>query len=120
MSLPEVVLLAEGFGMCAHRKQRRKFEDAPYMVHPIRVARIVHEYTDDANVIAAAMKMRRVFGDAITDLVLEVTDMSRPTDGKRAVRKEKDKEHVARTTASASRRMIRGLLLFTCGRPMRS
>jgi (p)ppGpp synthase/HD superfamily hydrolase len=63
-------------------------------VHPIRVARIVSDYTDDANVIAAAMmhdgledmddtaeEMRRVFGDAITDLVLEVTDVSRPGDG---------------------------------------
>src|SRR5271157_433956 len=62
------------------------------------------KYTDDANVISAAMmhdvledtdvmaeEMRRVFGDAITDLVLEVTDVSRPSDGKRAVRKEKDK-----------------------------
>ena len=89
--LPEIILLAQGFGMCAHRNQRRKFEDAPYMVHPIRVARIVAEYTDDANVIAAAMmhdvledtdvtaeEMRCVFGDAITDLVLEVTDVSRP------------------------------------------
>jgi hypothetical protein len=40
--------------------------------------------------------MRRVFGDAITDLVLEVTDVSRPSDGKRAVREEKValKQHV--------------------------
>lgn len=102
-ALPEIVLLAEGFGLCAHREQRRKFEDARYMVHPIRVASIVHEYTNDANVIAAAMmhdvledtdatadEMRRVFGDAITDLVLEVTDVSQPSDGKRAIRKEKD------------------------------
>jgi (p)ppGpp synthase/HD superfamily hydrolase len=110
-SLPEIVLLAEGFGRCAHRNQRRKFEDAPYMVHPIRVARIVYEYTDDANVIAAAMmhdvledtdvtaeEMRRVFGDAITNLVLDVTDVSRPSDGVRAVRKEKDREHLARSS----------------------
>jgi hypothetical protein len=107
-SLPEIVLLAEGFGLCAHRNQQRKFEDAPYMVHPIRVARIVHEYTDDANVIAAAMmhdvledtdvtaeEMRRVFGDRITDLVLEVTDVSRPSDGIRQVRKDKDRKHLA-------------------------
>ncbi len=51
LKLPEIALLAEGFGMCAHRNQRRKFEDAPYIVHPIRVAHIVAEYTDDANVI---------------------------------------------------------------------
>ena len=109
--LPEVALLAQGFAMCAHRNQRRKYEDVPYMVHPIRVARIVHEYTDDANVIAAAMmhdvledtdvtaeEMRRVFGDPMTDLVLEVTDVSRPSDGKSAVRKEKDKEHLAKSS----------------------
>jgi (p)ppGpp synthase/HD superfamily hydrolase len=109
--LPEIVLLAEGFGLCAHRNQRRKFEDAPYMVHPIRVATIVHEYTDDPNVIAAAMmhdvledtdvtseEMRRVFGDAITDLVLEVTDVSRPQDGVRKVRKDKDREHLAKSS----------------------
>ena len=45
-----------------------------------------------------AQKMRRGFGDAITDLVLEVTDVSRPSDGKRAVRKENDKDHLARSS----------------------
>ena len=109
--LPEITLLAEGFGLCAHRNQRRKFEDAPYMVHPIRVARIVQEYTDDPDVIAAAMmhdvledtdvtaeEMRRVFGDTITDLVLDVTDVSRPSDGVRQVRKDKDREHLAKSS----------------------
>jgi hypothetical protein len=42
------------------------------------------------------------FGDAITDLVLEVTDVSRPSDGKRAVRKEKDKDHLARSSADGA------------------
>ena len=59
------------------------------------MARIVAEYADDPNLIAAAFmhdvmedtdvtaeEMRRVFGDGITDLVLEVTDVSRPGDGK--------------------------------------
>lgn len=41
--------------MCAHRNQRRKYEDAPYVVHCECVARIVAEYTDDTNVIAAAV-----------------------------------------------------------------
>jgi (p)ppGpp synthase/HD superfamily hydrolase len=113
--LPEIALLAQGFAMCAHRNQRRKHEDAPYVVHCERVARVVAEYTDDANVIAAAMmhdvledtdvtaeEMRRVFGDAVTDLVLEVTDVSRPSDGKRTVRKEKDKDHLARSSASGA------------------
>lgn len=115
LDLPAIALLAQGFAMCAHRNQRRKYEDAPYVVHCERVARIVAEYTDDANVIAAAMmhdvledtdvtaeEMRRVFGDAITDLVLEVTDVWRPSDGKRAVRKEKDKEHLAKSSAGGA------------------
>lgn len=101
--------------MCAHRNQRSKYEDASYIVHCERVARTVAEYTDDANLIAAAMmhdvledtditaeEMRRVFGDAITDLVLEVTDVSRPSDGKRAMRKEKDKEHLAKSSAGGA------------------
>ncbi len=40
--------------------------------------------------------------DVITDLVLEVTDVSRPSDGKRAVRKEKDKEHLAKSSAGGA------------------
>jgi (p)ppGpp synthase/HD superfamily hydrolase len=113
--LPEIALLAQGFSMCAHRNQRRKYEDAPYIVHCERVARTVAEYTDDANVIAAAFmhdvledtevtaeEMRRVFGDAITDFVLEVTDVSRPSDGVRAVRKEKDKDHLAKSSAGGA------------------
>ena len=46
--------------------------------------------------------MRLVFGDAITDLVLEVTDVSRPSDGKRAARKEEDREHLARSSAGGA------------------
>src|ERR1039458_2088044 len=48
--LPEIALLAQGFAMCAHRNQRRKHEDAPYVVHCERVARVVAEYTDASNV----------------------------------------------------------------------
>jgi hypothetical protein len=55
-SLPEIALEAKGFAMCAHRNQRRKYEDAPYIVHCERVARLVGEYTSDANAIAAALQ----------------------------------------------------------------
>jgi (p)ppGpp synthase/HD superfamily hydrolase len=112
---PEISVLAQGFAMCAHRNQRRKYEDAPYVVHCERVARTVAQYSDDPNVIAAAFmhdlledtdvtaeEMRRVFGDAITDLVLEVTDVSRPSDSKRTVRKEKDREHLSRSSAGGA------------------
>jgi len=48
-ALPELALLAQGFATCAHRNQRRKYEDAP------RVANIVAEYTADESAIAAAL-----------------------------------------------------------------
>src|SRR5664279_4760863 len=48
VDLPRLVLLAQGFAMCAHRNRRRKYEDLPYVVHCERVARTVAEYTDDA------------------------------------------------------------------------
>jgi hypothetical protein len=57
---------------------------------------MMHDVLEDTDVTAE--EMRRVFGDAITDLVLEVTDVSRPSDGKRAVRKEKDKDHLAKSS----------------------
>jgi hypothetical protein len=50
--LPEIALLGQGFAICAHRNQRRKYENAPDVVHCERVARIVAEYTDNANIIA--------------------------------------------------------------------
>ena len=65
-------------------------------------------YTDDANIIAAAFmhvmedtdvtaaEMRSVFGDTITDLLMEVTDVSRPSDGNRRMRREKDHPRVAK------------------------
>src|SRR5689334_16782350 len=115
MELPVIAYLAQGFAMCAHRNQRRKYEDLPYVVHCERVARLVAEYTSDASVIAAAFmhdvledtdvtadEMRRVFGDAVTDLVLEVTDVSRPEDGNRRIRKEKDKNHLAASSAGGA------------------
>jgi (p)ppGpp synthase/HD superfamily hydrolase len=121
--LPEIAVLAQGFAMCAHRNQRRKYEDAPYVVHCERVARTVAEYTDDANLIAAAFmhdvledtdvtaeEMRRMFGDIITDLVPEVTDVSRPSDGKRQVRKEKDKEHLAKSSPGGATIKLADLL----------
>ena len=113
--LPDIALEAKGFAMCAHRNQRRKCEDAEYVVHCERVARLVARYTADPNVIAAAFmhdvledtdvtaeEMRRVFGDAVTNLVLEVTDVSRPSDGNRRVRKDKDRDHLAGSSSGGA------------------
>jgi len=68
---------ALAFATAAHASidQRRKFTNEPYIVHP-------HE-----------------FGFAIADLVEQLTDVSVPEDGNRAIRKEIDRQHSARATA---------------------
>lgn len=111
----------------AHGDQRRKYTGDPYVVHPISVAAKVRavltadgvwdrEHID--HVCAAAImhdvledtrypekKMRAEFGNGITNLVLQVTDVSKPSDGNRAARKAIDRKHLSR--ASFSGKMIK-------------
>jgi (p)ppGpp synthase/HD superfamily hydrolase len=42
-----------------------------------------------------------LFWEQVTQLVVEVTDVSKPTDGKRAVRKEIDRQHLAKASPQA-------------------
>ena len=91
--------------------QIRKYSGDPYFVHPERVARTVAYYGGSEDQIAAAYMhdvvedtavsldfIRAEFGDAIADIVDDLTDVSRPEDGNRAQRKAIDRDH----TASAS------------------
>ena len=91
MNQPKLTYLttfALGFVNCAHRQQKRKYTGEPYVVHCEGVARIVAEYTSDAEVIAAATlhdvledtevtpaEMQNAFGQRVTLLVIEVTDV---------------------------------------------
>ena len=85
-----LLLEALAFAARKHRDQRRKDEAAsPYINHPIALANVLwHEGgVSDATVLAAALlhdtiedtdtkpeELRAQFGDAIADIVLEVTD----------------------------------------------
>ena len=85
-----LLLKALAFAALKHRDQRRKNEAAsPYINHPIALANVLwHEGgVRDATVLAAALlhdtiedtdtkpeELRAVFGDAIAEIVLEVTD----------------------------------------------
>jgi (p)ppGpp synthase/HD superfamily hydrolase len=102
---------AYGFAACAHRLQKRKYTGEPYVNHCASVARIVAEYSADAAVIAAATlhdvledtevtqaELKDIFGERVTQLVTEVTDVSRPADGNRETRKRLDREHLARSS----------------------
>ena len=115
MEMSDLIESAKQFCIDAHNSvnHRRKYTDEPYHVHPARVALLIASVTSDAEVIAAAWlhdvledvapknpefgedSMRAKLGDRVTRLVLEVTDVSRPTDGNRAVRKAIDRAHLA-------------------------
>lgn len=92
--------------------QRRKFSNEPYIVHPMHVGALLREAGEPDDVIAAGylhdviedtaddpaaaeQEIRSMFGDRIANFVMEVTDVSKPSDGNRAIRKAMDREHLA-------------------------
>lgn len=118
----DLVALAEGFCKAAHffpnsgeRPQLRKYTFEPYWHHCREVAHLVARHNHRSHVIAAAWLhdvledtgidvkyLRQCFGDEITNLVLEVTDVSKPTDGNRQKRKELDRVHLAKTSVNGA------------------
>jgi (p)ppGpp synthase/HD superfamily hydrolase len=104
----DYVDVAMGFAACAHKDQKRKYTNEPYVVHCKAVMNRVAEYTDDIATICAAVlhdtiedtsvtkaDIALVFGEEVADLVMEVTDLSKPEDGNRKARKQIDRDHLA-------------------------
>jgi len=93
----------------AHAGAFRKYtENEPYITHPISVAKMVAEVGGDHEMIAAALlhdvvedtevtleEVSREFGPRIGMLVENLTDVSRPSDGNRRMRKALDLNHTA-------------------------
>lgn len=93
---------------------RRKYTGEPYIAHPEAVAEIVRSVPHDEVMIAAALlhdtredcgvtneEIFRRFGLKVASLVDDLTDVSKPTDGNRAVRKEIDRQHTAKASPRA-------------------
>ncbi|MGD8734413.1 MAG: HD domain-containing protein, partial [Gammaproteobacteria bacterium] len=106
--MDDLVARAQDFAVNAHRRidQRRKYSGQPYDAHLKAVAAIVRSVTDDPEIIAAAWlhdtledtpatyeQLEAEFGERVAHMVAELTDVSRPTDGNRAVRKAIDRRH---------------------------
>ena len=105
------------FATAAHAavNHRRKYTNEPYIVHPTEVAAIVagvpgatpemiaaawlHDVVEDTQVTEQVI--REEFGDAVADIVMWLTDVSRPEDGNRARRKAIDRAHTAQAPAEA-------------------
>lgn len=100
------------------KQQKRKYTGLPYIVHPAEVVDLLlnhvfttrapipeviaaawmHDLLEDCSDVYSEEMMRKDFGDNVTDLVLEVTDISRPEDGNRAWRKTLDRAHIAKAS----------------------
>lgn len=108
------VLRAALFAAEKHKNQRRKDAEAsPYINHPIALANLLATEggVTDTDVLCAALlhdtiedtettadELREIFGDAVTDIVLEVTDdKSLP----KAERKHLQIEHAAHASPQA-------------------
>ena len=80
------------FATQAHKGQFRKYTGEPYITHPLAVMEIVkgvpghtpemlvaavlHDVVEDTDV--SLMEIQEEFGDAVSDLVLHLTDISTP------------------------------------------
>jgi hypothetical protein len=120
-----LVKKAREFATRMHRRidHRRKYTNQPYDTHLKAVAQLVAGVTDDAETVAAAWlhdvvedtpvtleEVRETFGDGVAALVDELTDVSRPGDGNRVVRKAIDREHTARACPRAKTVKLADLL----------
>jgi (p)ppGpp synthase/HD superfamily hydrolase len=107
---------ARVFATAAHAavKQVRKYTFEPYIVHPTEVANIVASVPHTNEMLAAAwlhdtvedtgvtiLDIQIEFGNEVAALVSWLTDVSKPEDGNRSVRKARDREHIAQAPAEA-------------------
>jgi len=107
---------ARTFAVASHAavKQLRKYTNEAYSVHPAAVAKIVESVPHTTKMVAAAFLhdvvedtgitielIRAEFGDEVAELVGWLTDISRPTDGNRAVRRAIDRAHSAKAPKAA-------------------
>lgn len=113
MKYTNLTYKAKLFAEKAHEavEQVRKYTGDPYIVHPIAVAELLATVTSDEAVIAAALlhdtledtkvtedEILEAFGEDVLQLVKEVTDVSKPSDGSRKIRKDMDRLHISRAS----------------------
>ncbi len=126
--MTDMVERARMFATAAHAAvgQLRKYTFEPYIVHPAEVAEIVASVGGtDAQIAAAWLHdtvedtgvsielIRKEFGSEVSDLVGWLTDVSRPEQGNRAVRKAIDRAHTAAAPAEAQTVKLADLIANT-------
>lgn len=98
-----------------HGEQVRKYTGEPYVNHCVEVAQLVASVTECCHMISAALLHDVIedchatmqdlrdnqFGFGIDRLVLELTDISVPSDGNRKFRKALDRRYLSRASVQA-------------------
>lgn len=105
---------AKQFATLAHADQQRKYTGEPYITHPAEVVELVRGIPHTEAMLAAAWlhdvvedtlirldEIERVFGSEVAELVDNLTDISKPSDGNRKTRKALDLEHTAQASPAA-------------------
>lgn len=118
----ELLTKATAFAICYHHGQKRKYTGEDYIVHPTEVSQKMHDYlikkydkvpyeAFSRMIIATIMSVaflhdtvedteatlediEKEFGKQVKDLVYWLTNVSKPEDGNRKIRKQKDLEHI--------------------------
>ena len=111
------------FATAAHAGHTRKYTGQDYIVHPIAVAGLVSTVPHTDAMLAAALlhdtvedagveldRIREQFGQDVAELVDWLTDVSRPEDGPRAVRKAIDRQRKAGAPAAAQTLMLADMI----------
>ena len=116
MSNTTIIEKAKKFAEQAHGSinQCRKYTGEPYIAHPENVVKIVSAVSHTDEMICAAWlhdvvedtpvsitEIKELFGETVSKLVVDLTEISKPCDGNRKERKKIDKEHTAKATAQA-------------------
>ena len=114
--MTDIVEKARVFATAAHAavSQLRKYTHEPYIVHPTEVVSIVRTVPHTPAMLSAAWlhdvvedtgvpieTIRTEFGEEVAELVGWLTDVSRPEQGNRSVRKAIDRAHTAMAPAAA-------------------
>lgn len=94
--------------------QKRKYSGKPYIVHPYAVAQLVRSVPHTTAMLSAAWLHDTVedthttleeiiskFEDPVPKYVEMLTDISKPEDGNRKLRKKKDRQHLKKAVPKA-------------------
>ncbi len=126
--MTNIVEKARVFATAAHAAvgQTRKYTGEPYVVHPIEVSELVASVGGTEAMVAAALLhdvledtevtvdvLEEQFGSEVADLVLWLTDISKPEDGNRSTRKVLDRQHSAAAPAAAQTIKVADLISNT-------